>query len=59
MSTERKPGSRGITNVSSGDRANVAPLRKNEPGPRDGQKAKGSTKTVSPSKAYKKKPKKR
>lgn len=60
MSTERKPGSRGVTNRSTGDRANQPPKAgaEPEPGARDGEKTKGSTKTVSPRRGFKRKPRK-
>lgn len=54
MSTERKPGSRGITQRFEGDRANQAPETGGQSGTRDKAGTKGSTKTVSPRASYKK-----
>jgi hypothetical protein len=56
MSTERKPGSRGVTERFSGGPkssrdAGFGNARGNEPG----ESRKGSTKTQSPSKNFKKK----
>ncbi|MHC4427854.1 MAG: hypothetical protein ACYS0D_04525 [Planctomycetota bacterium] len=54
MSTERKPGSRGAKEPFVQERANPAPPIGPEPGTRQTPKAKGTTKTVSPREAYKK-----
>ncbi|MCP3905674.1 MAG: hypothetical protein GY715_18765 [Planctomycetes bacterium] len=58
MSTERKPGSRGVRDPFAGGRANPDQRIGNEPAPRDKENAKGSTKTVSPRKSFKRKPRK-
>ncbi|NNF43163.1 MAG: hypothetical protein HKN62_08940 [Phycisphaerales bacterium] len=57
MSTERKPGSRGVRDPFALDRANAAPRFGAEPGPREKTKKKGSTKTASPAKGFKKRKK--
>ncbi len=54
MSTERKPGSRGVTERSGNMGVNPAPSVGAEPGTDQNQKSKGSTKTVSPRKSFKK-----
>ena len=54
MSTERKPGSRGVTERSSNTGASTAPQLGNEPDTGQKQKSKGSTKTVSPRQSFKK-----
>ena len=54
MSTERKPGSRGITERSSNMGASPAPQVGAEPDTGQKQKSKGSTKTVSPRQSFKK-----
>jgi len=53
MSTERKPGSRGVTSPFTRDRANPN-SRGSEPGARESASTKGSTKTVSPKRSFKK-----
>ncbi|MGI9015459.1 MAG: hypothetical protein ACR2GY_14600 [Phycisphaerales bacterium] len=59
MSTERKPGSRGVRSASSIPSSKDAPNFGTDRDPRDGeQKPKGSTKTVSPSASFKRKPRK-
>jgi hypothetical protein len=54
MSTERKPGSRGVQEPFAQERANPAPPIGTEPGTRKTPKTKGTTKTVSPRASYKK-----
>ncbi len=54
MSTERKPGSRGVKEPSGQQLVNPTPSIGTEPGTRQKQKSKGTTKTVSPRKSYKK-----
>ena len=54
MSTERKPGSRGVQEPFGHERANPALPIGTEPGTRQTPKTKGSTKTVSPRESYKK-----
>ena len=66
MSTERKPGSRGVRNTFSRELANQPPLRGSAPGepgePGMGKdpkaRIKGKTKTVSPKRSFKRKPRK-
>lgn len=59
MSTERKPGSRGVLDRSSRDQAAAAaPRIESEPETRENPKLKGSSKTVSPRRAFKRKPRK-
>jgi hypothetical protein len=59
MSTERKPGSRGVLDRSSREQAAAAaPRLANEPETRENEKTKGSSKTVSPRRAFKRKPRK-
>ena len=58
MSTERKPGSRGVTTTFSRDRANPESRFNTEPGAREQATPKGRTKTVSPRKGFKKRPRK-
>jgi hypothetical protein len=58
MSTERKPGSRGVRGTFSGDRAKPAPPLGGEPAKDPNPNPKGSTKTVSPRKSFKRKPRK-
>ncbi len=53
MSTERKPGSRGVTEPFS-QGVNPTPPVGTEPGTRQTPKSKGTTKTVSPRQSYKK-----
>ena len=48
MSTERKPGSRGVKEPFARGRANPALPIGSEPGTRETPKTKGTTKTVSP-----------
>ncbi len=52
MSTERKPGSRGVKEPFARGRANPALPFGSEPGTRETPK--GTTKTVSPRESYKK-----
>ena len=54
MSTERKPGSRGVRDPFSGGPAKSKPPSGSEPGTRENTNPKGSTKTVSPRNSYKK-----
>ncbi len=54
MSTERKPGSRGVQEPFGHERAKPAPPIGTEPGTRQTPKVKGTTKTVSPRESYKK-----
>ncbi len=54
MSTERKPGSRGVKEPFGRGVTNPRSLGGTEPGAREKAKSKGSTKTVSPSKSSKK-----
>lgn len=54
MSTERKPGSRGVQEPFGHEKAKPAPPFGTEPETRETPKAKGSTKTVSPRNSYKK-----
>ena len=54
MSTERKPGSRGVKEPFGRGGVNPTPPIGTEPVTREKQKSKGSTKTVSPRKSYKK-----
>ncbi len=54
MSTERKPGSRGVKEPFSYERVNPTPPIGTEPGTRQNPKSKGTTKTVSPRQSYKK-----
>jgi hypothetical protein len=58
MSTERKPGSRGVRGPFSPERANQAPRSGSEPGARKNPNPKGSTRTVSPRKSFKRRPSK-
>ena len=58
MSTERKPGSRGVRDPFAGERANQAPRNGSEPETRKNPKPKGTTKTVSPKRSFKRKPRK-
>ncbi len=58
MSTERKPGSRGVRDPFAGERANQTPRIGSDPDTRKNEKTKGSTKTASPRKSFKKKPRK-
>ncbi len=58
MSTERKPGSRGVRDPFAGEGANPAPRIGSEPGTRQNPNPKGSTKTVSPRRSFKRKPRK-
>ena len=48
MSTERKPGSRGVRSPSNPGMGNKPPRGDNEPGPRDKQKSKGSVSGLVP-----------
>lgn len=57
MSTERKPGSRGVLDRSSRELTESTPRLGNEPEPRE-KKTKGSSKTVSPRRGFKRKPRK-
>lgn len=54
MSTERKPGSRGVKEPFGHERVNPTPPIGTEPGTREKPKSKGTTKTVSPRQSYKK-----
>ncbi len=54
MSTERKPGSRGVKEPFGNPGANPTPPIGTEPGTRQTPKDKGTTKTVSPRESYKK-----
>ncbi len=54
MSTERKPGSRGVKEPFGRGAVNPTPPIGTEPGAREKAKSKGSTKTVSPRKSFKK-----
>ena len=54
MSTERKPGSRGVREPFDHKAVNPTPSIGTEQGTRQKAKSKGSTKTVSPRKSYKK-----
>ncbi|MHC4427669.1 MAG: hypothetical protein ACYS0D_03585 [Planctomycetota bacterium] len=54
MSTERKPGSRGVTEPFGRGRAKPAPPIGSEPGTREKPNPKGTTKTVSPRQSFKK-----
>ena len=58
MSTERKPGSRGVNAPFARERANLPPSVGKEPGNRENENPKGSTKTVSPKRSFKRKPRK-
>jgi hypothetical protein len=58
MSTERKPGSRGVLNPFSRQRADPAPRLGSEPEPSEQPNPKGSSKTVSPRRAFKRRPRK-
>ncbi len=58
MSTERKPGSRGVRDPNANERANLTPRTDSDPATRQNPKSKGSTKTVSPRKSFKQKPRK-
>lgn len=55
MSTERKPGSRGVMDPFSRERADPAPRIGSEPGTRPKPNPKGTTKTVSPRQSFKRK----
>ncbi len=54
MSTERKPGSRGVTERSGNMGVNPAPPLETGQDTSQKQKSKGSTKTVSPRQSFKK-----
>ncbi len=54
MSTERKPGSRGVKEPFDHQGVNPTPPIGTELGTRQNPKSKGSTKTVSPRHSYKK-----
>jgi hypothetical protein len=54
MSTERKPGSRGVKEPFGHERANPTPPIDTKPGIRQRPKSKGTTKTVSPRQSFKK-----
>ena len=54
MSTERKPGSRGVREPFDHKAVNPTVPIGTEQGTRQKAKSKGSTKTVSPRKSYKK-----
>ncbi len=54
MSTERKPGSRGVKEPFAHGGSNPTPPLGTEPDTRKKQKTTGSTKTVSPRQSYKK-----
>ncbi len=54
MSTERKPGSRGVKEPFDHQVLNPTPAIGTEPGTRQKLKSKGTTKTVSPRQSYKK-----
>lgn len=58
MSTERKPGSRGVRNPSARERANPVPRSGSEPGTRKNPKPKGTTKTDSPKRSFKRRSRK-
>lgn len=58
MSTERKPGSRGAKEPQGRPPAGQEPRFGGETPPRDTSSGKGSTKTVSPKRAFKRKPRK-
>ena len=58
MSTERKPGSRGVRDPFADKAANSGQRIGNEPGQREKENSKGSTKTVSPRRSFKRKPRK-
>ena len=58
MSTERKPGSRGVRDTFSGEKKSKTPGIGAAPDTARDQKVKGSTKTVSPRAGFKRKPKK-
>ena len=54
MSTERKPGSRGVREPFGREKANPPPPIGSEPGTRQKPNTKGTTKTVSPRQSFKK-----
>lgn len=54
MSTERKPGSRGVKEPFDHGRANPTLPGATEPGTRKKTKSKGSTRTASPRESFKK-----
>ena len=58
MSTERKPGSRGVRDPSARKRADPAPRIGSEPGTGQNPKPKGTTKTVSRKQSFKRRPRK-
>ena len=58
MSTERKPGSRGVKDPFSRERADPEPRVGSGPGTRKNPNHKGTTKTVSPRQSFKRKPRK-
>jgi len=58
MSTERKPGSRGVRDPFARERANPAPRIGSEPGTGQNPKPKGTTKTVSPKRSFKRRSRK-
>jgi hypothetical protein len=55
MSTERKPGSRGVREASLPGQSKNSPKIGAPPENRDNPNPKGSTKTASPKKGFKKK----
>ena len=58
MSTERKPGSRGVRNPFAREQAKPAERARVEPEPDENPNPKNSTKTVSPRRGFKRKPRK-
>ena len=58
MSTERKPGSRAVRDASIPGPAKGGQPFGSPPEPRQNRTPKGSTKTVSPRKSFKRKPRK-
>ena len=55
MSTERKPGSRGVRDPFAGGPGKAKAPAGGEPGARENTSSKGSTKTSSPRDGFKKK----
>ena len=58
MSTERKPGSRGVLEPNGREQVKPAERIGSEPEIRENPKLKGATKTVSPRRAFKRRPRK-
>ncbi len=54
MTTERKPGSRGVKEPFGHEPMKPTPRFDTEPGAREKPKSKGTTKTASPRQSYKK-----